>query len=99
MPHIIKEKMKKEKFAKLVRELGIHKTTIIFNINILKLCEKYRKLLKSSIGLAFFKNYHKNIKAICKPVTQFFITDIQTKMSLYAFISFEYVFLLVCTNF
>ena len=56
----------KEKFAKLVSELGIHKTTIIFKINVFKLCEKYRKLLKSSIGLGFFKNDHKDIKAICK---------------------------------
>ena len=56
----------KEKFAKLVSELRIHKTTIIFKINIFKLCEKYRKLLKSSIGLGFFKNYHKDIKAICE---------------------------------
>ena len=30
------------------------------------MCEKYCKLLKSSIGLGFFKNYHKVIKAICK---------------------------------
>ena len=56
----------KEKFAKLVSELGIHKTTIIFKINIFKLCEKYHKLLKSSIALGFFKNYHKDIKAVCK---------------------------------
>ena len=28
----------KEKFAKLVSELGIHKTTIIFRINVSKLC-------------------------------------------------------------
>ena len=60
---IIKEK---EKFAKLVSELGIHKTTIIFRINVFKLCKKYPKLLKSSIGLGFFKNYHKDIKAICE---------------------------------
>ena len=56
----------KEKFAKLVSELGIHKTTIIFRINVFKLCKKYPKLLKSSIGLGFFKNYHKDIKAICE---------------------------------
>ena len=56
----------KEKFATLVRELGIHRTTIIFKINVFKLCEEYRKLLKSSIGLVFFKNYHKNIKGISK---------------------------------
>ena len=60
---IIKEK---EKFAKLVSELGIHKTTIICRINAFKLCKKYPKLLTSSIGLGFFKDYHKDIKAICK---------------------------------
>ena len=63
---VFKRFKEKEKFAKLVSELGIHKTTIIFKINVFKLCEKYRKLLKSSIGLGFFKNYHKVIKAICK---------------------------------
>ena len=56
----------KEKFAKLVSELGIYKTTIIFRINVFKLCKKRPKLLKSSIGLGFFKNYHKDIKAICE---------------------------------
>ena len=63
---IFKRFKEKEKFAKLVNELRIHKTTIIFKINVFKLCEKYRKLLKSSIGLGFFKNYYKDIKAICK---------------------------------
>ena len=48
----------KEMFAKLVNELRIHKTNIIFKINIFKLCKKYRKLLKSSIGLGFSKNYN-----------------------------------------
>ena len=56
----------KEKFAKLVSELGIHKTTIIFRINVFKLCKTHPKLLKSSIGLGFFKNYHKEIKGICE---------------------------------
>ena len=63
---VFKRFKQKEKFDKLVSELGIHKTTIIFKINVFKLCEKYRKLLKSSIGLGFFKNYHKDIKAICE---------------------------------
>ena len=63
---IIRNYKEKEKFAKLVSELGIHKTTIIFKINVFKLCKKYPKLLKSSIGLGFFKNYHKDIKAICE---------------------------------
>ena len=50
----------KEKFAKLVSELGFHKTTIIFKINVFKLGKKYPRLLKSSIGLGFFKSYHKD---------------------------------------
>ena len=56
----------KEKFVKLVSELGIHKITIIFKINVFKLCEKYPKLLTSFISLGFSKNYHKNIKAVCE---------------------------------
>ena len=63
---IFKRFKEKEKFAKLVSELGIHKTTITFKINVFKLCKKYSKLLKSSIGLGCFKNYHKDIKAICE---------------------------------
>ena len=63
---IFKRFKEKEKFAKLVNELRIHKATIIFKINVFKLCKKYPKLLKSSIGLRFFKNHHKDIKAICK---------------------------------
>ena len=61
---VFKRFKEKEKFAKLISELEVHKTSIIFKINIFKLCEKYCKLLKSSIGLGFFKSYH--IKAICK---------------------------------
>ena len=52
------EKFKdKEKFVKLVTQLGIYKTTVIFKINVSKLCERYPKLLGSSIGLGFFKTY------------------------------------------
>ena len=61
---VFKRFKEKQEFAKLVSELGIHETTIIFKINIFKLCEKYLKLLKSSIGLGFFKNCQKDIKAI-----------------------------------
>ena len=61
---VFKRFKEKQEFAELVSELGIHKTTIIFKINIFKLCEKYLKLLKSSIGLGFFKNCQKDIKAI-----------------------------------
>ena len=63
---VFKRFKEKEKFAKLVSELRIYKTTIIFGINVFKLCKKDSKLLKSSIGLGVFKNYHKDIKAICE---------------------------------
>ena len=63
---ILKKFKEKKKFFELVAELGIHRNTITFRINFFKLCQKYPKLLKSSIGLGFFKDYHKDIKAICK---------------------------------
>ena len=63
---VFKRFKEKEKFAKLVGELGIHKTTITIRINVFKLCKKYSKLSKFPIGMGFFKNYHKDIKAICK---------------------------------
>ena len=63
---VFKKFKEKEKFAELVDEFGIHKNTIIFKINVFKLCKKHLKLLKSSIRLDFFKNYHKDIKAICE---------------------------------
>ena len=52
---VFKRFKEKEKLNKLVSQLGIHKSTIIFKINVFKLCERYPKLLKSSIGLEFFK--------------------------------------------
>ena len=51
---VFKRFKKKEKFIKLVSQLGIHKNTIIFKINVSKLCERYPKLLGPSIGLGFF---------------------------------------------
>ena len=62
---VFKKFKEKDKFIKLVSQLGIHKNTIIFKINVFKLCERYHKLLKSSIGLGFFKNYYKDIKIVC----------------------------------
>ena len=51
---VFKRFKEKEKFVKLVSELGIHKNTIIFKINVFKLSKKHPKLLKSSIGLGVF---------------------------------------------
>ena len=51
---VFKRFKEKEKFLTLVSQLRIHKNTIIFKINISKLCKKYPKLLRYSIGLRFF---------------------------------------------
>ena len=37
---VLKRFKEKEKFPKVVSELGIHETTIIFRINVFKLCKK-----------------------------------------------------------
>ena len=63
---VLKRFKDKEKFIELVNEFKVHKSTIIFKINIFKLIEKYPKLMKSSIVLGFLKNYYKDIKQICK---------------------------------
>ena len=61
---VFKKFKENKKFTELVTELGIHRNTINFRINVFKLCKKHPKLLKSSIGLGFFKNYPKDINAI-----------------------------------
>ena len=50
---VFKRYKEKGKFSKLVSELGFHKTTIICKIKVFKLCKKYPKLLKPSIGFVF----------------------------------------------
>ena len=62
----------KEKCITLVNWLAIHKSMIIFKINIHKLCERHPKLLKSSIGLGFLKTHYKDIREICMENAQEF---------------------------
>ena len=38
---------------------------MIFKINIVKLIDKYSKLMKSSVTLRFLENYYKDIKETC----------------------------------
>ena len=59
---VFKKFKENKKFVKLVNKFKVHKTTIIFKINIYKLIEKYPKLIKSSLGLGFLKNYYKILK-------------------------------------
>ena len=69
---VFKRFKEKDKLITLFNQFNIHKTTIIFKINVYKLCEKYPKLLKSSVGLGVLKNYHKYIKQICEENEQEF---------------------------
>ena len=50
----------------MVRQFGCSKSTIIFEIKILKLINKHPKVKNSSVSLNFFKNYLKLIKEICE---------------------------------
>ena len=63
---IFKRFKEKEKFQEMVKKLKIHKSTIIFKINVFKLIEKYPKLMGSSVTLTFLKNYFKDIKKVCE---------------------------------
>ena len=51
---IFKRFKEKEKFAKLVSELGIQKTTIIFKINVFKFCKKIPQTIKVFYSLGVF---------------------------------------------
>ena len=53
---VFKRFREKEKFIQMVSKLEIHKSTIIFKINVFKLIEKHPKLMKSSVTLNFLKN-------------------------------------------
>ena len=55
----------KENFTKLVNKFKVHKSTIIFKINIFNLIDKHPKLMKSSVTLGFLKNCYKDIKQLC----------------------------------
>ena len=69
---VFKRFKEKDKFITLVNQFNIHKTTIIFKINIYKLCKKYPKLLKSLVRLGFLKTHYKNIREICNENEQEF---------------------------
>ena len=51
---LFKRFKEKEKFTKLVRELEIHQTTIIFKINVFKLCKKILQTIEVFYWLRIF---------------------------------------------
>ena len=61
---IFKRFKEREEFQQMVKELEIHKSTVIFKINVFKLIEKYPKVMRSSVILTFLKNYLKDIKNV-----------------------------------
>ena len=65
---VFKQSKDKGKFIKQVMEFKVHKSTIIFKINIVKLIDKHPKLIKSSTTLRFLKNYYKDIKQFVKNI-------------------------------
>ena len=65
---VFKRLKDKEKFIKLIKELKVHKSTIIFKTNIFELIDKHPKLIKSSTTFCFLKNYDKDIKEILKKI-------------------------------
>ena len=66
---IFKRFKEKEKFVRLVSELGIHK---IFKNNVFKLCEKYPKLLRYPKGLESFKNIIRTLKQFARKTKKIF---------------------------
>ena len=51
---VFKRFKEKEKFVKLVSELGIHKKTIIFKINVFKLCKKTPQIIEVFYRVGIF---------------------------------------------
>ena len=62
-----------EKLIKLVNEFKVHKSTIIFKINIFKLIGKHLKFMKSSVTLGILKNCYKDIKQIFNENSKLFV--------------------------
>ena len=54
------------KSKSLVEQFEIPKGTIIFKINIVRLADKYPKMMILSVTLNFLKSYYLDIKNICK---------------------------------
>ena len=65
---ILKRFGESEKFAEMVKELGVSKKTIYFKIKLTKILEKYRKLEKFFLSLNLLKNYLKIWKIYVKKV-------------------------------
>ena len=68
---IFKKFKENAKFKDLVEQFGINRSTIIFKINIVKLADKYPKMLASSVTLNFLKSYYKDIKEFVRKIQSY----------------------------
>ena len=64
---VFKKFKENRKFKNLAEQFKITKGIIIFKINIVKLIDKYSKMMTSSITLNFLQSYYKDIENICRP--------------------------------
>ena len=69
---VLKKFKENRKFKNLAEQFKITKGTTIFKKNIVKLINKYLKMMASSITLNFSKSYYKDTKNICKESHKFF---------------------------
>ena len=69
---VLKKFKENRKFKNFAEQFKITTSTIIFKINIVKLIDKYPKMITSSITLNFLKSYYEDIKNICKENHEFF---------------------------
>ena len=58
----------REKFIQMASKLKIHKSTIIFKINVFQLIQKHHKLMKSLVTLTFLKNYLRTLSKSAKKI-------------------------------
>ena len=87
---VFKKSKEKEKFVKLVSELGIHKTTIIFRITVFKLCKKHPQTIEVFHRVRVFlriiiralKQFAKNMKNIFNS-ERFYLLKLSCHVSLH----------------
>ena len=66
---IFKRFKEKYNFITMIKDFDVVKSTMNFEMNIMKLLDKYKKLKNLAISLHFMMNYFKAIKEICKENT------------------------------
>ena len=69
---VLKKFKENRKFKNFDEQFKITTSTIIFKINIVKLIDKYPKMMTSSTTMNFLKSFYKYIKNMCQENHEFF---------------------------